>query len=289
MSTSQVINVALSAGHGGTDKANGGPHGYNEADRMLVLSKILLAEFKRQPNFNVMNIRESDVYIDLYSRCKKAAAFKADILFDLHTNAATPTAGFGSEVIHANASDKDFALKISTLLATQFSTVNRGAKTRVQSNGLPYYGMLRHSLALGIKRPFIVESLFHDKDREAKILMDDKNLKIIASIICKATCEEYGFKYIPEVVAAVKPTVPPTTPTTNTSPQIDPYIISAWAVPSKDFLVKHGITDGSSPLGNVTREQMWVMTAKTIEFILESVKSGATDELLAELAKVVKK
>lgn len=77
--------IALDAGHGGS--ASGAVYeGIKEKDMTLQMTKILEKKLIAM-GYNVVMIRSTDVYMDLYDRCDIANAAKADLFVSIHCNA----------------------------------------------------------------------------------------------------------------------------------------------------------------------------------------------------------
>lgn len=273
------VKIGIIAGHGGADRRNVGVTTYIEADGMLALSKLLFAEFKRQPNFDPINVRESDVTMSLDAKVKVARDFGASIILDLHSNAYTATEGYGSEgfYIHKNSTkDKAYVSRITSRIAKRYETVDRGAKTRLLEDNSEYYGTLRYAVARGVSRAFILEILFHDKRKEEAVLLDPKELKEVAKIICEETCVDYGFKYVPEEDKNMPIPNKPKTPFEALTKKVTPLV------------QKYGISDGTNPSGNVTRAQTWLMILRAISFTLKVVKLGTIDKTITEIDETLK-
>lgn len=94
--TNSKFIVILDAGHGGKDPGNSN-HGFVE--KKIVLKTTLLLEkfLKKENEIKVVLTRESDVFIELKDRPKKANSIHADLFVSIHCNSVTSPIPFGSE------------------------------------------------------------------------------------------------------------------------------------------------------------------------------------------------
>jgi N-acetylmuramoyl-L-alanine amidase len=80
-----VRNIVIDPGHGGKD--NGAQTKYREKDLVLSIAFKLRDELRKK-GYNVYMTRESDYFIELDDRTKKAAQYKADLFISIHCNSA---------------------------------------------------------------------------------------------------------------------------------------------------------------------------------------------------------
>ena len=79
--------VVLDPGHGGDDKGTSSPRNVQEKLIVLDVAKRIQSRLEAR-GINVELTRESDRELDLASRCRKAAALRADLLVSIHANSA---------------------------------------------------------------------------------------------------------------------------------------------------------------------------------------------------------
>lgn len=79
--------VVLDAGHGGNDKGTSSPRNVHEKLVVLDVAKRVKTKLEAR-GIKVELTRSTDTYLDLASRCRKAAALKADLFVSIHANAA---------------------------------------------------------------------------------------------------------------------------------------------------------------------------------------------------------
>jgi hypothetical protein len=153
--------------------ANAGPGTYREGDVMLRFG----LELKKA--YGIYLTRTDGRDITLYERCKRAKNAGCNTFISLHTNA--PQAAAGVIVFYSlqRPQDKAIAEQIGQTIATAIGLKFRGAATRPLPNkpNIDYYGILRHSVVLGIEHPFIVEHGSHwefavDADNKINALVE---------------------------------------------------------------------------------------------------------------------
>ena len=84
---SRDVIVAIDAGHGGVDPGAIGPAGTKEKDIVLQIAKKLTKRINSQRGMRAVLIRDSDKFIRLRRRIKKARKYKADVFVSIHADA----------------------------------------------------------------------------------------------------------------------------------------------------------------------------------------------------------
>ena len=85
--------VAIDPGHGGQDPGSRGPNGTREKDVVLAIARELARQVNATPGLKAFLTRDSDQFVPLPQRARKASAAKADIFLSIHADAWTnPTA-----------------------------------------------------------------------------------------------------------------------------------------------------------------------------------------------------
>ncbi|HWS76967.1 MAG TPA: N-acetylmuramoyl-L-alanine amidase [Thermomonas sp.] len=85
--------IAIDPGHGGQDPGSRGPNGAREKDVVLAIARELARQVNATPGLKAFLTRDSDVFIPLPQRARRASAAKADIFLSIHADAWTsPTA-----------------------------------------------------------------------------------------------------------------------------------------------------------------------------------------------------
>ena len=162
--------VGFDPGH--YEGINAGPNGYYEGNVMLKLGLLL-----KQKGFYIT--REDGRDITLIERVRRAKAAGCDTLVSLHTDwipPDSPKSTEGTMVIYSinKPGDKEPAEYIGREIAKALGTIFRGLYTRRSTTdpSKDYYGILRHSVNLGLRYAFIVEHCNHGQlayDTDAKL------------------------------------------------------------------------------------------------------------------------
>ncbi len=92
------VIVAIDAGHGGRDPGAVGKRGTREKDIVLKVARKLEREVRRQKGMKPIMIRNSDVFMPLRDRIRKARTHKADLFISIHADASNDRRVGGSSV-----------------------------------------------------------------------------------------------------------------------------------------------------------------------------------------------
>ncbi|MEO5630124.1 MAG: N-acetylmuramoyl-L-alanine amidase [Thermomonas sp.] len=90
--------VAIDAGHGGQDPGARGKNGAREKDVTLAIARELARQINATPGLKAYLTRDSDEFIPLPQRARRASANKADIFLSIHADAAENRSARGSSV-----------------------------------------------------------------------------------------------------------------------------------------------------------------------------------------------
>lgn len=90
--------VAIDAGHGGQDPGAHGKNGSREKDVTLAIARELARQVNATPGLKAYLTRDTDEYVPLPQRARRASANKADIFLSIHADAAENRAARGSSV-----------------------------------------------------------------------------------------------------------------------------------------------------------------------------------------------
>ena len=89
----RLIVVAIDPGHGGEDPGASGPSGLHEKDVVLRIALQLRDHINALPNMRAMLTRDSDFFVPLHERVRKAQRVQADLFVSIHADAfITPQA-----------------------------------------------------------------------------------------------------------------------------------------------------------------------------------------------------
>lgn len=184
--------IVLDPGHG--EHGNQYPilPGTYEGTQNFKLATFLKAELEAL-GFDVMVTRK-DVTDDpsLEERGRMAGENNALMFLSLHSNApgsATSPEAYhavrGSEVYYSlsdEAENRPIAMALNRAVTQTMGTLDRGVKTRSYPDkpDTDYYGVIRHSVASGCRRAFIIEHGFHTNPDDVAFLSDDACLSRLA-------------------------------------------------------------------------------------------------------------
>ena len=138
-----MSKIAVFAGHGG-DQAGAAYNGYLEKDVNLAVSNAL-TEILRSRGYTVINNRTTDVNRSIVNDARMANEQGVDAVVELHMNANEGEPFTGTEVYYSifdQATGKRFAQAIVDNIAA-LGFVNRVIKTRLNSSGQDYFGIIR--------------------------------------------------------------------------------------------------------------------------------------------------
>ena len=141
-----VVRICIDPGHGG-ENLGADYNGYLEKDMTLIVAEAMREELAKYEGIEVFMTRTSDVDMSLEERVDYAAEVGADFFFCLHFNMSADHDMYGAECWVSAFDSKysrgmDFA-KIEMRALTGLGLYDRGIKTRLNSKGTNYYGVLR--------------------------------------------------------------------------------------------------------------------------------------------------
>ncbi|MBL8288442.1 MAG: N-acetylmuramoyl-L-alanine amidase [Rubrivivax sp.] len=94
----RLVIVAIDPGHGGEDPGAIGPSGLREKDVVLALALELRDRLNAVPGMRVMLTRDSDHFVPLWDRVRKARRVQADLFVSLHADAFMKREARGASV-----------------------------------------------------------------------------------------------------------------------------------------------------------------------------------------------
>lgn len=189
-----MIKVMIDPGHA-PGNPNKGPTGYKEFEGVWKIS-MYLKEILQAKGVQADFTRTWEQDSELYARGKKAEGY--DLFISEHTNANdSKTRGVEVFYDYSKPQDKEFADKLAGDIAAVMGNLNRGAKTRVYTEGgkiYNYYGVIRGAAATDCKHILLIESGFHDNTVDEAFLKVDENLRKIAQAQVEIICDFLGIK-----------------------------------------------------------------------------------------------
>jgi N-acetylmuramoyl-L-alanine amidase len=183
------VKVLIDPGHS-PGNANGGRNGYKEYAGMWRLSNYL-KDILMASGVAVALTRTEDRDPALETRGGMAGG--ADLFISQHSNALNGTVR-GVECFYSVTypNDKNIAAKLTAAVSTVMGNPDRWAKTRAGNDSNDYYGVIRAAVDAGCPQAFLMESGFHDNERDEAFLLADENLKRIAQAQAYVILEALG-------------------------------------------------------------------------------------------------
>lgn len=223
--------VVLDPGHGKLTNPYPAASGYYEGTQMFKLAQYL-KDMLVKSGVDVIvtrNTIDDDPALDV--RGKTAGNNNAKLFISLHSDAIgsyVSTTAKGVTMFYSikdTATNKPFATKYCEAIATLLGTTNRGAQTKVGTNG-DYYGVIRNAAASGCKNAFLIEHGFHTNPTDVAKLIDDTWLKKIAVKECELICDYLGVKSTASVSDAKTVSISSTgTATTSSTTSAEKYTL----------------------------------------------------------------
>ena len=150
----EPVVIVIDPGHGGENRGGEVEGQFLEKEITLQTALSMKQTLEQFEGAEVYLTRTGDQELSLEQRAQIAKAYDADFLFSLHYNMSSSHNLYGSEV-WTSAFGESFAAG-QTFAGLQLAEMAgngqyiRGAKTRLNSRGTDYYGVIRESRQLGI-------------------------------------------------------------------------------------------------------------------------------------------
>lgn len=146
------VVIVIDPGHGGVGGRNLGCQYNNLSEKVITMETALAmkAELEKYENVVVYLTRTTDVEMSLQARADFAKSVNADFMFSIHYNASSEHKFYGSEIWVPSA--KNYYNKCATFgnIESQelagLGVYQKGVKTKLNSKGTDYYGVIRCSV-----------------------------------------------------------------------------------------------------------------------------------------------
>lgn len=92
------VVIAVDAGHGGQDPGAIGPGGLEEKNVTLAIARALAARLDAEPGMHAVLTRDTDVFLPLRERIRRARAARADLFVSIHADSVHDAAVSGASV-----------------------------------------------------------------------------------------------------------------------------------------------------------------------------------------------
>lgn len=142
------IIVVIDPGHGG-ENLGGEYEDYTEKEMTIVVANAMKEELEKYEGITVYLTRNGDQELDLEERCEFAESVNADFMFCLHFNLSEYHTLFGAEcwvsAFGENYSKGYGFASVEIDMLQKLGLYSRGIKTRLNKQGIDYYGIIRHA------------------------------------------------------------------------------------------------------------------------------------------------
>lgn len=142
------IIVVIDPGHGG-ENLGGEYEDYTEKEMTIVVANAMKEELEKYEGISVYLTRSGDQDLDLEERCEFAESVNADFMFCLHFNLSEHHTLFGAEcwvsAFGENYSKGCSFASVEIDMLQETGLYSRGIKTRLNDQGIDYYGIIRHA------------------------------------------------------------------------------------------------------------------------------------------------
>lgn len=193
----------LDAGHGGKD-GGAAANGIKEKDIVLDLVKRIKSGLEEYQDTEVLLSRDSDIFLSLDERTKRANSANADVFVSVHINAAAATAARGFEsYIYPNSGSATSALQ-NVMHAEIIKQISGVAGFQDRGKKSANFAVLRQSKMKAI----LTENLFISNPADAALLKQDSYLDKLAQGHILGLEKYFGLKRLER-----PPKPAPTTPT----------------------------------------------------------------------------
>ena len=182
-----MAKVFLGVGHGGKDPGATG-NGLRESDLNLSIA-LSCNDVLVKHGVTVLMSRTMDKNDDLAEEIRECNAFAPDIAVDIHNNAGS---GDGAEAFYHYGGGLSKILAENILMEIEKIGQNsRGAKTRLTTYGVDFYGFIRETIAPAV----IVETAFVDNATDIKVIDTEAERRVMGIAIAKGILKTLNIEY----------------------------------------------------------------------------------------------
>ncbi len=156
--TDGELIVVIDPGHGG-ENLGADYEGTIEKEITMIVANAMYEHLTKYEDITVYLTRTEDVELSLLERAQFAQSVNADYLFCLHFNMSEYHSLYGAEVwIQSQGIENQEGYRFGSIWLSDIQEHGlylRGIKTRLNSKGTDYYGILRHCKEFGIPAALI--------------------------------------------------------------------------------------------------------------------------------------
>jgi N-acetylmuramoyl-L-alanine amidase len=192
----EPIVIVIDPGHGG-ENLGGQYEDYTEKEMTMIVANAMKEELEQYEGITVYMTRTGDVDLTLEQRCEYAASVNADFIFCLHFNLSEHHTLFGAETwISAFGEQYSRGYEFATIemeLLQEKGLYSRGIKTRLNDEGIDYYGIIRHATERNIPCA-LIEHCHLDQENDQPFYDHKEKLEEFGRLDAEAVARYYGLK-----------------------------------------------------------------------------------------------
>lgn len=196
------VTIVIDPGHGGTGltdatELGAGYNGLQEKVMTLATANAMKQELEQYGNVKVYMTRTTDTSMSLAARSNYAKSVGADAVISIHYNASSEHNFYGSEVwVSAFGQHYATGYGIGSCVIEQLSAAgfaNKGIKTRLNSRGTDYYGIIRNGASNNVPT-IIIEHGYIDNGNDLTRLDSQQKWTALGMMDAAAVAQYYGLK-----------------------------------------------------------------------------------------------
>ncbi len=192
----EPVVIVIDPGHGG-ENLGGEYEDYTEKEMTMVVANAMKAELEQYDGIRVYMTRTTDKDMTLEERCEYAASVNADFIFCLHFNLSEYHTLFGAETwisAYGEQYSRGYAFAaIEMELLQEKGLYSRGIKTRLNNNGIDYYGIIRHATERNIPCA-LIEHCHLDEENDKPFYDHKEKLEEFGRLDAEAVARYYRLK-----------------------------------------------------------------------------------------------
>ncbi len=195
------VTIVIDPGHGGEGEDRDAVYGAVYSDRLyeknidLVTAKAMYDELSQYPNVTVYMTREDDREISLKDRIDYASSVGADLVVSVHYNASSTHLFYGAEIFTSafgNCYTTGFGAASCIMKRWKdYGLYDKGIKTRLNSDMLDYYGVIRHGKDLNVP-VIIIEHGYLDNHIDQEKIGTEEEWRRLGRIDAEGIADYYG-------------------------------------------------------------------------------------------------
>ncbi|MCM1263281.1 MAG: N-acetylmuramoyl-L-alanine amidase [Butyrivibrio sp.] len=190
------VVIVIDPGHGGGN-LGAEYEDYTEKEITLITANAMKEELEKYEGITVYMTRTGDKEMSLQERCDFAASVNADFLFCLHYNMSAYHTLFGAETwisAFGEQYSKGYAFaSIEIGLLQEMGLYSRGIKTRLNEDGVDYYGIIRHATEYGMPS-VIIEHCHLDQINDQPFYDHKEKLEAFGRLDAEAVARYFGLR-----------------------------------------------------------------------------------------------